>query len=150
MDIGAATAELHRMLTAALELADRLDMPMIAIHVDEARDLVTRATILIVSTPVYRATYTALTKAIFDLQPQDALRGTVVVPIAVGHGPHHALSVDHGLRPLIASLGGLTTPSGVYATAADFDDDGRPGPDLEAQVHRATAEAVALRAALRT
>lgn len=38
MDIGAATAELHRMLTAALELADRLDMPMIAIHVDEARD----------------------------------------------------------------------------------------------------------------
>ncbi|MGP7795163.1 hypothetical protein [Sphingomonas sp. CLY1604] len=38
METHAATAELHRMLTAALELADRLDMPMIAIHVDEARD----------------------------------------------------------------------------------------------------------------
>lgn len=34
-----ATAELYRALTLALELAERLDLTMIAIHVDEARML---------------------------------------------------------------------------------------------------------------
>ncbi|MCU6455890.1 hypothetical protein LPN01_17565 [Sphingomonas sp. A2-49] len=35
----AAFAELDRLLGAALDLADRLDMTMVAIHVDEARNL---------------------------------------------------------------------------------------------------------------
>ncbi|WP_293872848.1 MULTISPECIES: hypothetical protein [unclassified Sphingomonas] len=39
MDEQAATAELHRLLTLALETADRLDLTMIAIHIDEARNL---------------------------------------------------------------------------------------------------------------
>jgi hypothetical protein len=30
---------LHRTLTQALDLADRLELPMVAIHIDEARNL---------------------------------------------------------------------------------------------------------------
>lgn len=39
MDEHAAIVELHRLLTDALETADRLDLTMIAIHIDEARNL---------------------------------------------------------------------------------------------------------------
>ena len=85
---------------------------------------VAAAQILVVATPVYRATYTALTKTIFDLQPQGGLAGTVVIPVATGYAPDHRLAIDHGLRPLIASLDGWTTPTGIYATKADIADDG--------------------------
>ncbi len=34
-----ATTELHALLTAALDMADRLDLTMVAIHIDEARNL---------------------------------------------------------------------------------------------------------------
>ena len=41
--------------------------------------------------------------------------------------PGHMLAVDHGLRPLIASLGGLTVATGIYAGPDDLVD-GAPGP----------------------
>lgn len=111
--------------------------------VDAARDMVAEARVLIVATPVYRATYTALTKTIFDLLPQDALAGTVVVPIATGQGAEHALCIDHGLRPLVASLSGVTTATGVYASASDMDD-GRALPHLVERLRAAVAEAMSL------
>ncbi|MGN6696056.1 MAG: NAD(P)H-dependent oxidoreductase [Aquihabitans sp.] len=116
--------------------------------VDAAVAQVADASILVVATPVYRATYTALTKSIFDLQAQDALASTVVIPIATGYAPEHALAIDHGLRPLIASLHGWTTPTGIYATRADLGDHGSiSGPVLDA-VDAAVAEAQALVGAL--
>jgi FMN reductase len=116
--------------------------------VDAARDQVAGAQILIVATPVYRATYTALTKTIFDLLPQGALAGTVVIPIATGYVADHRLSIDHGLRPLIASLDGWTTPTGIYATKADIDDKGVIAEKLQRTVATAVAEAFRLAGAL--
>jgi FMN reductase len=116
--------------------------------VEAARDQVAAADVLIVATPVYRATYTALTKTIFDLLPQDALTGTVVIPIATGYVADHRLAIDHGLRPLIASLGGWTTPTGVYATRADIADDGTLSGPLQASVEAAVGEALTLAVAL--
>ena len=39
MDDYAAAAELHAVLTAALDTADRLELTMVAIHIEEARNL---------------------------------------------------------------------------------------------------------------
>lgn len=39
MDEHAATVELHRLLTAALDMADHLGLTMTAIRIDEARNL---------------------------------------------------------------------------------------------------------------
>jgi len=121
-------------------LLGRRDDPEIA----DVLVAVAGADLLVVATPIYRATYTALTKTVFDLLDQDALRGTVVVPIATGAGSSHRLAVDHGLRPLVASLAGWTTPTGVYATRDDFTDDGRPGPAIAALVRQAVDEALAV------
>ncbi len=115
--------------------------------VDQARDDLAAADIVVVATPIYRATYTALLKTIFDLLPQGALDGSVTIPIATGYGPDHRLAIDHGLRPLIASLGGLTTATGVYATNADIVDGVVDGK-VEEALATAVAEARALDRAL--
>jgi FMN reductase len=98
------------------------------------------ARIIVVGTPVYRATYTALLKTLFDLMPQDHLLGKVAVLIATGGAPEHMLSVDHGLRPLIANLGGVSASTAIYATPADFVD-GEPAEALAARLASAADEA---------
>lgn len=103
----------------------------------------TRARIVVVGTPVYRATYSGLLKVFFDLLPQDSLIGKIGVPIVTGHDRGHALAVDHGLRPLFASLGATVVASGVYGTSAQFQD-GKAAPELLAVVDRAIDEALAL------
>lgn len=116
----------------------------------EVRDAVVASDVLVVATPVYRATYTALTKSIFDLLPMGGLEGTVVVPIASGFVPDHSLSVDHGLRPLVASLGGWTTPTGIYAARTDVGEDGSISEAVDARIVAAVTEALTLAAALRS
>jgi len=90
-------------------------------RVDAALARVTQARLLVVGTPVYRASYTGQLKAFFDLLPRAALAGCSVGLIATGGVPHHALAIDHGLRPLVASLEGLSAAHGVYATDADLE-----------------------------
>jgi len=126
-------------LPADALLARREDADMTA-----AIERVSEAKMLVVGTPVYRATYTALLKTIFDLMPQDYLVGKVAVLIATGAAPGHMLAIDHGLRPLIASLQGVSASTGIYALPGDFTDDGAPGPELAAKVESAVAEAVGL------
>src|SRR5213594_543346 len=108
-----------------------------------AIEATTRAGIIVAGTPVYRATYSGLLKVFFDLLPQDSLIGTIGVPLVTGHGAAHALSIDHRLRPLFASLGATVVANGVYATSQQFTD-GKPSRELLESVNRAVAEALAL------
>jgi len=101
------------------------------------------ANILVVSTPVYRATYSGLLKVFFDLLPQNALAGKVAIPIATGAGPAHLLVIDHGLRPLLASVGALVVARGVYGTDGQFRN-GVPDQLLVQDIERAAIEAAAL------
>jgi FMN reductase len=89
--------------------------------VDAALVSVAEARLLVVGTPVYRASYTGQLKAFFDLLPRAALARCAVGLIATGGVPHHALAIDHGLRPLVASLEGLSAAHAVYATDADLE-----------------------------
>jgi FMN reductase len=101
------------------------------------------ARVLVVSTPIYRATYSGLLKVFWDLFPPDALEGKVAIPLATGGSGAHLLAVDHGLRPLLASLGAVTIATGVYGTDAQFTD-GCPAEPLLERVDRAAAEALSL------
>jgi FMN reductase len=109
--------------------------------VDAALAAVASARIVVVGTPVYRASYSGLLKVFFDLFPQEALAGKVAIAVATGAGSAHALVVDHGLRPLLASVGALTVATGVYGTDDQLGPDG-PAPALLARVDRAVADAL--------
>jgi FMN reductase len=112
-------------------------------EVDDALAIVSRSTIIVASTPVYRATYSGLLKVFFDLLPLDGLAGKTAIPIATGGSPAHQLVIDHGLRPLFASVGALTTSIGIYGTDSAFEN-GVPHHSLVARIQAAVSEAITL------
>ena len=101
------------------------------------------AGVLLIATPVYRATYTGAVKAFFDRFETGALSSVACVLAATGGIPEHFLAVDTGLRTLVASLGGWSVPTVVYATGADFSD-GQPSEPLRATIANALTEAEGL------
>jgi FMN reductase len=110
-------------------------------EVTDAVNAVTDAEVLVLATPVYRATYSGLLKVLMDQLPPDGLHGIPVVLAATAGGTQHFLSVDHGLRPLVASLAGWSVPTAVYATPLDFDAAGEPEPELIERLRLALSEA---------
>jgi FMN reductase len=112
-------------------------------QVDAALDAVRGADALVVVSPVYRRTYSGLLKAFFDLFEPAALAGIpAVLGVTAGHGAE-SLCIDHGLRPLIASLEGWSVPTSVYATHADFTD-GQPAESVRDRLGKALAEAASV------
>ena len=141
---------------AGTALFDLADLPAEALlgrgtsdEVQGALTAVASADIVAVSTPVYRATYSGLLKVFFDLFAPGALAGTVAIPIATGGGAGHALAVDHGLRPLLASVGAVVVAAGIYGTDAEFADR-VPNASLRGRVRLAADEALALAGALKS
>jgi FMN reductase len=108
--------------------------------IERALASATGARLLLVGTPVYRASYSGLLKVFFDLFPQDGLAGAVAIPLATGAAPAHALVLDHALRPLLESVGAVVVPAGIYATDAQFGPGG-PDASILARLDRAVIEA---------
>ena len=79
------------------------------------------ADLLVVASPVYRATYTGLFKHLFDFVHHEALIDVPVLLAAPGGSDRHALVIDHQLRPLFSFFQARTLPIGVYAAEKDFN-----------------------------
>jgi FMN reductase len=115
--------------------------------VARAVDAAANAQVLIVATPVYRATYTGAIKAFFDRFAPKALAKTAVVLVATAGIKEHFLTLDTGGRSLIASLEGWTVPEVVYATGDDFPD-GEPSEALLDKLRSAVDQAEAIASAI--
>jgi FMN reductase len=101
------------------------------------------ADVLVVATPIYRATYTGALKAFFDRFQPGALAGTAVVLAATAGIPDHFLALDTGGRALIASVEGTTVAKVVYALPSDFVD-GEPSDELVARMNAAIDQALSI------
>jgi FMN reductase len=148
------TSKTHALAAAGLELAgggtlidvSALDAEALLLRrehdsVKAAVDAIATADVLVLVTPVYRATYSGLLKVVLDQLPTDALRGTATVLAATAGSPTHFLALDTGLRAAVASLSGWSVPTVVYATGDDFDADNRPLDGILATLGFAVAEA---------
>ena len=102
--------------------------------VQDALDAVLAADGLIAATPTYKASYSGLFKAFFDLFDEGALENLPTVVAATGGSPRHSLVLDTALRPLFSHLKALTLPIGVYAATEDWAD-----ASLQARIERAGA-----------
>lgn len=109
--------------SGTLELADLAPdlLGWGAAPVAEALEQVTAADVLVVATPVYKATYTGLLKLLFDQVGAGELGGTVAVPVMVAAGPAHALAVEVHLRPLLAEVGASGPTAGLYVLDSQLD-----------------------------
>jgi FMN reductase len=150
LDLLAARGWTTTMIELAHLSADGLLARQRDTGVEDALLQASRAEVLVVGTPIYRASYTGQLKAFFDLLQRDALASCVVGLIATGGIPQHGLAIDHGLRPLVASLAGLSAARSVYATDAElsaFPNGELPEPIAEQL--RGLADELETRAATR-
>jgi FMN reductase len=154
--VAAVAARLGELLPATL-IAD-IDLsvwqggPLSALphSVAQAHEAVLQADVLVVGTPVYKASYTGLLKGFLDVLPPSTLRHTVAVPVTVSAAPAHRLLAEQALRPVLAELGaslpvpGLPLEEGRLDQLDDIVDDwvGR-NLDVVAAVARSFAAAVA-------
>lgn len=102
------------------------------------------ADLLVVATPVYRASFTGLFKYLFDFVDQYALVDTPVLLAATGGSERHALIIEHQLRPLFGFFQSLALPVGVYAHDSDFTDYRVSNQLLTDRIEKAVAKSLPL------
>lgn len=76
---------------------------------------------LVIAAPIYKASFSGILKAWFDLLPQGIFADKVILPIATGGSPAHLLAIDYALRPVLAALGGHQTLQGVYIVDSQIE-----------------------------
>ncbi|MFE9609846.1 NADPH-dependent FMN reductase [Streptomyces sp. NPDC006012] len=75
---------------------------------------------VVVGTPVYKAAYSGVLKALLDLLPQYALAGKAVLPLATGGTTAHVLAIDYALRPVLAAMGAGHIVQGWFTLDKDI------------------------------
>lgn len=88
--------------------------------IKEITETIQQARGVIVASPVYKASYSGILKALIDLLPQDVLKDTPVFPIMSGGSKSHLLAIEYALKPLLATLKGQNL-KGVYLLDHQID-----------------------------
>ncbi|MGW0080878.1 NADPH-dependent FMN reductase [Streptomyces sp. NPDC003393] len=86
----------------------------------EAGEAFARADGIVVGTPVHKASYSGVLKALLDLLPQYALTGKTVLPLATGGSTAHVLAIDYALRPVLNSMGAAHIVQGWFTLDKDI------------------------------
>jgi FMN reductase len=95
------------------------------VYGDDTATVVNRvaaADIVVLASPVYRASFTGALKNLLDQLPVEALMGKPCGIVAMGATPHHYLGVEWHLRDVLTWFGAIVPPTGVYLSSADFVD----------------------------
>ncbi|MFD1039696.1 NADPH-dependent FMN reductase [Virgibacillus byunsanensis] len=88
--------------------------------VKDIASLIHEAKGVIVGSPVYKAAYSGVLKALLDILPPDVLQGTPVLPLMTGGSQSHLLAIEYTLKPLLATLKGQNL-KGVYLLDDQID-----------------------------
>lgn len=133
--------------TRHIDLADSAPAIFRALRSDQLDDegleivrAVEAADVLVVGSPVYRASYSGALKHLFDLVHFESLIGKPVVLAATGGTPLHGLMIDHQLRPLFGFFKTLTLPTSVYALENDFAAYTISNPDIRKRINATLRE----------
>ena len=126
------------------EFAGALTRDQLPDSVEQELLRIESADLLIVGSPVYRASFTGLFKHLFDFVGQYALVDTPVLLVATGGSDRHALILEHQFRPLFGFFQALTLPIGVYANNSDFDKYAVSSIQLQERIDLAIARALPL------
>jgi FMN reductase len=111
-------------------------------HVSVARTVTAleQADGLIVTTPIFKASYSGLLKIFLDLLPQFALAGKAILPIATGGSLAHLLALDYSLRPVLQSMGARHIVQSLFVPESEIqvvDDQLQIGEQTDAMLREA-------------
>ena len=134
-----ADTELIEVAALGPGFAGALKREDVAPEVESALRAIETADLLVVASPVYRASFTGLFKHLFDFVGQYALIDKPVLLAATAGTARHSLVIEHALRPLFAYLRASILPTGVFAASDDWGADSVEGP-LRGRIERAAGE----------
>lgn len=97
---------------------------------------VENAQIVVILTPIYKASYTGILKTYLDLLPQKALEGKIVVPLAVGGSAFHLLAIEYALKPVLSVLGATEILNTVYIIDKQIDRLATDGFQIDAEAEQ--------------
>jgi FMN reductase len=83
-----------------------------------------QADCVVLSTPIYRGTFTGALKNLLDLLPLEGLEGKAVGLLATGATDHHSLAIDLQLRGVLAWFNAYLVPGSVYLTHVETSSEG--------------------------
>jgi FMN reductase len=102
------------------------------------------ADILVVGSPIYRASYSGALKHLFDMVDYRALTGAVGVIAATGGSAFHALATEHQFRPLLGFFGIISVPTTIYALETDFAGSVLTSAQIQQRIEQAATETASL------
>lgn len=79
-----------------------------------ANKKVEESKIVVILTPVYKASFSGVLKTYLDLLPQNGLEGKTILPITVGGTFGHLLAIDYSLKPVLSALGATNFLKGIF------------------------------------
>lgn len=137
--LAAQAAEVRHIALRELPALDLLHARAETPSLRGAIAAVARADLVVVATPIYKASFSGLLKSFLDLLPPDALRGKTVWPLATGGSVAHLLALEYALKPVLAALGARDGLDAVFVPDSAWRDDpvhGRvPGADIAERLH---------------
>jgi len=139
LDVSSRIIRINEIGPSFAGVLKRSELPEVA---QSALLAIETADVLVVASPVYRASFTGLFKHLFDFVDQYALVDTPTLLAATGGSERHALILEHQFRPLFAFFQALTLPVGVYAHDSDFTDYVITDADLTDRITKAVAKAL--------
>jgi FMN reductase len=87
-----------------------------------AKERVLGSDLIVVASPVYKASYTGLLKAFLDHFGRDELAARASVPVMVGASELHSLAVETQLRPVLVEIGASCPTRGFYVLESQVTD----------------------------
>ena len=90
------------------------------------------ATLVVVASPTYKATYTGLLKLFLDRFGANSLAGVTAIPVMLGGDWRHSLAPEVFLKPVLAELGASTPTRSLFLLDADADAGFEHSPTLTA------------------
>lgn len=109
--------------------------------VSDAYRKLEEADLIVIGTPVYKASYTGLLKHFFDLIDPKKLSGKVAILAATGGSDQHSLVLEYQLRPLASFFGIVTVPTAIYARDTEFINYQLNSDPIEARIDSAVIQA---------
>jgi len=92
----------------------RFDSPV----VQKLVNAIGRAEAVVIASPIYKAAYPGVLKALLDLLPQQTLTDKIVLPLATGGSSAHLLAIDYAFKPVLSALGATHLLSSIFITDA--------------------------------
>jgi FMN reductase len=155
---GSRTAQLTQNVAASLRLqefevqeinvrelppADLLYAKVDSPPIVAAVGLIERADGVIITSPVYKASYSGILKVFLDLLPQLGLGGKVVLPLMTGGTTAHVLAIDYALRPVLLALGALHVVPGLFVLDKSIAQRTEGGIELDPDVRARLDQVIA-------